>query len=82
MQASIVKREPNGLYYLELFESSTCGPSFNVQLVDQDYAEIDPLQFNMSPPDFACFSSDGSNLLESQRFHNNQRSSGKVRRMR
>jgi len=49
MQASIIKQEPNGLYHLELFEFSTSGPSFNVQLVELDYAEVDPLHFDMLP---------------------------------
>ena len=49
IQASIIKQEPNGLYHLELFEFSTSGPSFNVQLVDLGYADMDPLQFNMLP---------------------------------
>ena len=78
MKASVVKREPNGPLHVELFESSLSCPSLNVQLVKMGFAEIDPLQCNLSRSDFSCLCPVDGKSLNPQRLNNNQFSSGRV----
>lgn len=75
MKASVVKREPNGPLHVELFESSLSCPSLNVQLVKMGFAEIDPLQCNLSRSDFSCLCPVDGKSLNPQRLNNNQFSS-------
>lgn len=70
LQASIIKREPNGLLHVELFEPSSSRPSLNVQLVKMAYAEIDPSQCFLVKSEVALPGSSVSKSLETQRFGN------------
>ena len=47
MEASLIKRDLDGIHHVELFESGSIS-SVNVQLVKLGYADLDPSQCSLS----------------------------------
>ena len=47
MEASLIKRDLDGIHHVELFESGSIS-SVNVQLVKLGYADLDPFQCSLS----------------------------------
>ncbi|KAJ7385300.1 Tudor domain-containing protein 7 [Desmophyllum pertusum] len=68
IQASVVKRQEDGILLVELFESE--GPSLNVQFLKMNWAQLDESQRSLFCANFTPSSSDDSGLSPTQRSNN------------
>jgi len=68
LQASVVKRQEDGILLVELFESE--GPSLNVQLLNMDCVQLDESLQPLFCSKFASAGLKGCGLLQNQRSSN------------
>lgn len=68
IQASVVKRQENGILLVELFESE--GPSLNVQLLKMDCVQLDESLQPLLCSNFTSAGLEGSGLSQNQRSSN------------
>jgi len=68
LQASVVKRQEDGILLVELFESE--GPSLNVQLLNMDCVQLDESLQPLFCSNFTSAGLKGCGLLQNQRSSN------------